>query len=295
MMPRGGSGARVVMGDNDDSVWKYDTVTTNGRVREQGAWLREVDPDTKIECLPLVHRVVADGYEMERLTDRLDENLANIDESVETIFRALGELWYVEPGLWRKQRFTVDEYGVYDFSLRQHVKYLGWLTRQTGTRPILRDLTRYAHRIDWVTLKRCQTHGDPIIDNLLWRVSPPSKRSIPVLVDPVPSTAILPPVKALDVGRLIQSALGYELIKYDRGGVTTDHNAAEVKRRAELVINMAQSSGGFSVNEARAAAYWAVVHMLRGVRTALPRERVANRLRAVAYITLDHVVKPWMR
>lgn len=57
----------------------------------------------------------------------------------------------------------------------------------------------------------CDVHGDPTLENLLF-----SADGTPVLVDPLPDAVLdgkTPSIAALDLGKVLQSALGYELVK----------------------------------------------------------------------------------
>jgi hypothetical protein len=54
-------------------------------------------------------------------------------------------------------------------------------------------------------------HGDPTLENLLFACD-----GTPVLVDPIPDAVLdgkIPPVRAVDLGKCLQSCLGYELVK----------------------------------------------------------------------------------
>lgn len=57
----------------------------------------------------------------------------------------------------------------------------------------------------------CDTHGDPTLENLMMRLD-----GVPVLIDPIPDAVFdgrVPSIRALDLAKLLQSALGYEDVR----------------------------------------------------------------------------------
>ena len=59
------------------------------------------------------------------------------------------------------------------------------------------------------------THGDPTLENLMYRPS----TGEPVLIDPLPDAVLddkVPSVRALDLGKVLQSGIGYEGVKTGR-------------------------------------------------------------------------------
>lgn len=123
------------------------------------------------------------------------------------------------------------------------------------------------HRLPWVqhTLYRvlprvlrnpgpvCVTHGDATLDNMLL-----DEHNRATWVDPIPPTPKVPAFLAVDIGKLLQSAYGYEHIKYGRRWPET------TERDMHVVLR------GLSAPVRFAAHYWYWVHMLRLLRYALP-------------------------
>lgn len=64
--------------------------------------------------------------------------------------------------------------------------------------------------VTWMDLPQCLTHGDPTFCNALF-----IDVDKPVLCDPLPSVITrLPDVRAMDLGKLLQSCFGFESIVY---------------------------------------------------------------------------------
>lgn len=59
-------------------------------------------------------------------------------------------------------------------------------------------------------LRACLTHGDPTYDNMMMRGDQP------ILIDPLPPypNGEMPQLAAVDVGKIMQSLIGYEVMKY---------------------------------------------------------------------------------
>jgi len=75
------------------------------------------------------------------------------------------------------------------------------------------------HNIAPLPLTVCTTHGDATLDNMLL-----AEDGSPRWVDPLPASGVIPPLLAVDLGKLLQSADGYELRKYGSGwGPAVDH------------------------------------------------------------------------
>lgn len=276
---RGSSGAIIQVGF--DQVGKYDTELTFPRVREQGEWLSRLDG---CKILPQVLLMHSDGYEMEKLT------VQPIPTDEKTIFRYCDDIIAaLEHELWSRRDFPLTLLRP-TFDLRGHRRYVRRLLRQVNLTKYRGELTSYVNlnRIDWHDLRHVTiTHGDAIIDNLLWRQE--NLELKPVLIDPIPSCPAIPDFAAVDAGRVIQSAIGYEVLRYRSDVVPPDITDA-----VRHVLNTWQYRK-FSVNEARAALHFAIIHMMRGVRTA---QRVApDCARALRWRTeqLIEETRGWMR
>lgn len=99
-------------------------------------------------------------------------------------------------------------------------------------------------RVDWMTVPRTLTHGDPTFHNTLWL------KDRLVLCDPVPANTTIPDIRAVDLGKLLQSCFGFETIMHG-WSMTEPPNPAWVR---EVVHND---------NEWNAAVYCGVLHILR--------------------------------
>jgi hypothetical protein len=108
-----------------------------------------------------------------------------------------------------------------------------------------------AHNISWDDLPRVLTHGNCTFDNVMVR---PSTREM-VLISPQPATFAVPDMRAVDFGRILQSIMGFEAMRYS--DETRQFNLPVERLRA--VVN--------DDNEWRATVFWCVVHLLR----CLPR------------------------
>lgn len=97
-------------------------------------------------------------------------------------------------------------------------------------------------------LPRCLTHGDPTFANAMLR-----GRHL-VMTDPLPATPHMGDVRAVDIGKILQSAFGYEVKRF-RWKKHLQLSPGDVWR---LAREIAQDS-----DEAYAAMYFAAVHFVR--------------------------------
>lgn len=239
---RGASGATIII--TKDFTTKLDVERTGTFVRSQGEWLAQ----NRYELLPNVTEVLHNGYVMETL-DVPDLWTLDVMDTILLIRNRLNELW--KRG-GRKRYIDGPGHDAYVHQLARDVTSSKDEVRE------LRDWLREARTsIDFGSLRTGLTHGDCIIDNVAYR------EGVLVLLDPIPATYAIPDFVASDVGRLIQSAVGYESIRYRNFKITTDFDTA-----VGAVLNAHMHR--FSVNEARAAIYFAIIHTLRGVRTTKP-------------------------
>lgn len=279
---RGASGARVIIGQK--YATKLDVERTGTFVRDQGAWLSRWSVERGVTLLPRVTEIFATGYVMETVSELGDHD---ITEMCERVLIALHEQ------LWPKQAH--GDMFLWDNFSSTHRGYVAQLLRNVeADRELGKTLRRFYDRINWQQLECGLTHGDPILDNVGYRLKHWPNGSIEitnelVLLDPIPAKDPLPNWRAVDVGRIIQSMVGYEAIRYARRGIPNlDFDAA-----ASTVLNW-HMPRNFSVNEARACLYFSVVHMLRGVRTTTPS--TAARF-GVWYLVnkLVKVTESWMQ
>jgi hypothetical protein len=278
---RGASGARVIIGQKYTT--KLDVERTGAFVRDQGAWLSRWA--TKVPALPQVSEVFATGYIMETV---YVPDLSDVDVT-KTCFMILDVL---ESQLWPNQAH--GDFRMFDNFKETHRGYVSQLLRDVAADRDLSKIMRHFHdQVNWPTLRVGLVHGDPIIDNVGYRVThwPNGTSSYGdelVIFDPIPASEPLPHWRCVDVGRIIQSMVGYEAIRYERRGIDVDFDAA-----VTTVLNRYMPKS-FDVNEARACVYLSIVHMLRGVRTTT--QGTAARL-GVWYLVnkLVKVAESWMR
>lgn len=205
------------------------------RVVEQGRWLQH----HPYVMLPHVYEVDDVGYRMEWLTDPPYEML---DHSVllDRTYDALHELWLRPPA----KKFVRDA----------HQSKIDGLVTVKNT-AVIRQLNQLRDRTKWNLLESGLTHGDPTLDNVMLRDSQI------VLIDPIPATHAVPDLRSVDTGKLLQSILGYELLRY--ADTTYDWRLRPENLR-HFVVND---------NEWLATVYWCVVHLLRAI-PYMPNEDV---------------------
>jgi hypothetical protein len=119
--------------------------------------------------------------------------------------------------------------------------------------------------VNWRGLKRCLSHGDATVDNVMLRANPPSARL--VLIDPIPATPAVPDLQCVDVGKMLQSALGFECARYD---------VPISPRNTQHMVNTIR--GRLSGDEWRASSYWCSVHLARAL-PYMPDPKTKGRVR----------------
>jgi hypothetical protein len=156
------------------------------RTQAQGQWLAK---RFEVDCLPNVYRVLADSYIMERLVEPEEVSIRMV--------------------------VACAEYGLWSEPSRS---FLGWNVK--GTEKKVLDALRNADAPDdvvarvldrfttWHPVKFCTAHGDLTFENIMSR----DGRDL-VFIDPLPPTELIPEVVGVDVGKLLQSALGWEKAK----------------------------------------------------------------------------------
>lgn len=100
------------------------------------------------------------------------------------------------------------------------------------------------------------THGDPTFDNMMLRRKHFSSHA--VIIDPLPpyQNGEMPQVSAVDVGKIMQSLIGYEEVKY---GVSPWTSPGTVEARfAQLKRQLNPTS-----HEWRAAHWFLIAHIVR--------------------------------
>jgi hypothetical protein len=229
---RGSSGATFITGDGG-IVYKHGI--GNDRVRQQGDWLMRHGG----KSMPKVYVIGRDDGDPE-------EDFYGM-EPLTGLPITLVDPWKIIQGAARILESEVWTQGANaDFDEEQHKKRVAPLFRfvDDETRRIL---ARAVSRIDWSAQTPCLTHGDPIIDNVMLRGDDV------VLIDPIPATPAIPDIRCVDIGRLLQSASGYERIRY---GI---HELETVPY--DWVLNRFD----LNASEYDASLYFGAIHLLRSM------------------------------
>lgn len=226
MVKHGASGARVVVRSSD--VIKMG----DERVVAQGKWLAR---HPSLDAVPRYYRDIGlidhasrRGYAMEKLSEPpravLDgvRVLAGMGNSLKRIWGQPAEIF-----------FNKDVHRDKIFDLAN--VYLEPYDRRT--------LGFWFSAIEWPLETTCLTHGDPTYDNVMLRSGDV------VLIDPIPASAAIPDMRSVDIGKVLQSAIGYEAMRYGED------------ERFRVGIDDVRKQ--FLLNKIDVPMYWCAVHLLR--------------------------------
>lgn len=174
------SGAQVFL--VDDEAIKVDNHAPE-RVVEQGQWLTLNAADH----LPTVAKIMPRGYAMEQL-----QPIRASDVDLGTVCEAL------ELSVWSNA-------GAHDLDTSTTVEKVSLVLSKHAP-----HLLEYgADAVSRIQATRsCLTHGDPTAENVMRRHD-----GTYVLIDPLPSTPAIPDDMAVDCGKILQSAHGWEDMK----------------------------------------------------------------------------------
>lgn len=211
----------------------------NPRVVAQGRWLDRHNPRGSLAGLPFVYGVDSCSYLMERLND------ASVLEAGPILDVLKNDVWSQHPEV--------------EIDLQQHEWYVDDKAADWWPEAIT-ALRFWRRMISWDGLMRCLAHGDPTFENCMWR---PSTREL-VLIDPIPASYYAPDLMAVDLGKILQSSLGYERV---RNRWYYDSNVKWLDQ--------------FHVNERRAAQYFALVHFVR-LLPYMPTTHLQEAMRELA-------------
>lgn len=284
---RGSSGAIIDVGVDFDAVTsKFDTIRTGTRVREQGRWL-ELYP---MKQLPEIKRIIVNGYEMETLTP-CDVMSGDPMKWVNTAFDTY---WSIMNPLTRPRQ-SHPFMPFVPLSVKALRRYVIEICTQLGQGSIGLALLSAVEDIEWPKRYTDWTHGDPIVDNLMVRkfIEGIEVDDHYVLIDPIPPTPAIPSHRMVDLGRFIQSAAGYEQIRY-----TNEFPDEYVwKERVHAVVNRIAHadlaiSYGFNRDLVRQSFVYGIIGMLRGARTAETETRIMLIIQTQELV--EELVK-WMR
>ena len=234
-MQRGSSGAEFnFLGDR---VVKVANAQADKHVAErvmaQGTWLQK----HQSRAVPKVFQVYARSYVMERL---VVPPFWALDHEV--VFHHL--MAALSVNIWSQPaEMEPDLNAVY-------AKYTGLCTKYTLDN-VERNLDHMFETIEWGDLKHCLTHGDPTLDNVMFRED---DAEVGVVIgDPIPATPAVPDIRAVDLGKILQSLLGWEETRYGLRSFKLRIGTEDLRRCVT------------DKNEWCATIFWSVVHMLRAM------------------------------
>ena len=229
----GTSGATVVIGPKH--VVKFGSGAVGKRVVLQGLMMKEIGH----LAFPRVLEFIENGYVMEQLMP-VDWTRVTLLEGLRHTRALLNCYVWVRPPLYAPEPGPHHDY-VRKLA-EQYVPYLVGYLRWWAEQAVFGEERR--HR---VTLNR--THGDPTADNLMRTTGGGF-----ILTDPLPSSRKMPDVRAVDLGKMLQSAYGYERVKYpDRHTMSK----MQVRDCIDVVLH------GERPEDKYAAYYFCAVHFLR--------------------------------
>jgi hypothetical protein len=188
------SGALVTMYD--------DIVTKTGpkgpvrdRVLEQAIFMTQHGSI----CFPRIRGMSEASYSME-LLDPIEWDDTRIEGGV---FREAKEL--LEEHVWKRRTLVRAS----ELMGKGHCAYVGARALKLVSAEACYRLVHWYHMIsERVVTAVVHTHGDPTVDNMMQR------NGQLVLIDPIPATEAIPALLAVDLGKMLQSARGYEQVKY---------------------------------------------------------------------------------
>jgi hypothetical protein len=229
-------------------------VKTGGDVARtvaQGQWLKDFGA---CDYLPVIHEVGPRGYVMEKLDPLTEsEKSRHIVGGLSHILKT--RIWTHRFGPTVKWDQQATERKMLDIFSRVDAP-----SEVTG--PVLERFDKW-HPMDPAT-----THGDPTYENLMMRPDPMGGFWTMVLIDPIPPTPEVPDVRGVDVGKILQSALGWERAK---GEDPCPWSVSDVK-------------SAFEERDYQSGTDWVTVHLARTlpyITTHRPelREWVFNAIR----------------
>jgi hypothetical protein len=190
---------------------------------------------------PRIIRPTLTGYVMERLTPmRYPKDVACADQVLLNMVDALAKhVWAhdVAPGrgneTWKEHLILWADAWVYD------------------VRSVLKKLYPCA-------MLQMRIHGDPTLSNFMWRV--PDKEF--VIADPIEPVGKVPGLLEVDLGKMLQSALGWEALT-----VTGWVHLLPRHALVDAVLN------GFSEVSRKRAWFWCFIHLLRTIPYSKARTR----------------------
>lgn len=201
------------------------------RINSQAAWLIE----HRCGCLPRVFAKWNGGYAMETLKPIVVSDRVWVLERIQ--HKLIYEVWKIDTERPLLVKGTV--------LMGHHREYVHDLVSQWAPH-LAPKLMGWMKGVSALTLSQVNIHGDPTIDNTMMRPD-----GSLVITDPIPASPRMPALLAADLGKMLQSAYGYEDIK---AGREPDFSYDACYR---AVIHQHDPS------DVQAAKYFLAVHLLR--------------------------------
>lgn len=228
---RGSSGAMI---ERVDSLVLKSHDNIN-RIVAQGNWLMKYTSP----CLPTVYSVDAVGDHAQYIMESLVRPPAwALDHKVvlHAMFDGLHE------HVWSRQ-------AVVPFNLQELYVKMGYISTEFNLTLTRTKLFQLSDTIRWddPSIVTCLTHGDPTFDNVMFREDTGEL----VLIDPIPATRAIPDLRCVDIGKILQSVVGFERVRYS----TTREKFMVTPTEVQQMV--------LSYNEWQASVFWCVVHLFR--------------------------------
>jgi hypothetical protein len=230
-------------------------VAVRERINAQAAWMIE----RHCEVLPKIHAKWNGGYAMETLKPL-------------TIGPSYDPKWHIELTRKKLQRHVWGLPSVVSgrVLLGHHATYVANLLADWAPH-LAPKMMGWMKGVSKLDLSQVVAHGDPTVDNLMLR-----QNGDHVITDPIPASPRMPALLAVDVGKLLQSGYGYEVI---RAGHETDYSYAESFDAATFDLHP---------YDVTASKYFLAVHLLRLIPyQKLHRDKFLVRLEALVARGID--------
>lgn len=224
------------MSDAEFTVWKRGTGCA-----EQGKYIQHLGP----HVAPYVSSVSEHGYEMELLHPHQHDD-TDLTWTLQKICALLVEhVWPLPPV--SPPDHTWDQ----QMAAWMHAHGASYLVPHLSACYATVTLAGYV-----------RIHGDPTVANLMLRRNGQTTEAQPILVDPLPPKGKVPSRIEVDVGKMLQSALGWE------HAVRTDLVPARGTRCAQTAF-----LGAFSQDVRRRGWLWCAIHLQRAAPYCRARGR----------------------
>jgi len=232
----------------DDYVVKH--MTNNPLVSEQGRWLL----DHPSPAVPRVYAVYVNShYTMERLAE---PPIALLDH--ERVARVMIDTLVTH--IWSQPGAVPINHDMLQEKLeRLSSSYHGFSSLWTW-------IVKTHAQVRWSDVPRCLTHGDPTFDNVMIR----EETGELVFVDPLPASLVAPDMRCVDIGKILQSVLGWERIRYGSERFSLRASVTDLAGVLRTTLRVSE-------NEWRASVFWCVVHLLRTLPYVTDDVRVGVR------------------